>query len=199
MSAPGPVRKTDAENTRTDWRTPQWLFDHYNRIFDFQIDAAASEENKLCENYYGLDNGRNALEIAWEPKRHFLNPPYGAQSGSSMLTWAQKVTQEMADLHSQPGFSLIGCGLLVPMATGTQWWRHLFRHAEVVYAIGPSRVPFIHPETGLPVAGNTGDSSFIWINTIHAHAEKAGVPHQRAAFILHDIPQLVERSRKPKK
>ena len=32
-----------------DWETPQWLFDRLNRIFCFELDAAASDTNHKCE------------------------------------------------------------------------------------------------------------------------------------------------------
>lgn len=34
-----------------EWATPQELFDRLNKIFRFNLDAAATEESKLCRSY----------------------------------------------------------------------------------------------------------------------------------------------------
>lgn len=63
-----------------EWSTPQWLFDELHHEFDFQIDLAASEDNRKLVTFYSQEN--SALEASWmtDPRhvarRGFCNPPY---------------------------------------------------------------------------------------------------------------------------
>lgn len=61
-------------NIKNEYRTPIWLFDTLNRIFDYTLDAAANEINHLCAKYYTMyDNG---LKQSWENEVVFCNPPF---------------------------------------------------------------------------------------------------------------------------
>ena len=48
---------------RGDWKTPKWLFDKYDSIYHFTLDAAASVENAKCEKYY--TEKQDALKQEW--------------------------------------------------------------------------------------------------------------------------------------
>lgn len=74
MSAPGPTRR--AATTRTDWGTPQPLFDALDREFHFTLDAAASDANRKCPRY--LTEAENALTADIFDHVVWCNPPYGA-------------------------------------------------------------------------------------------------------------------------
>lgn len=45
------------------WETPQWLFDKLNRIFNFDLDVCANEENHKCERYFTEED--NGLSKNW--------------------------------------------------------------------------------------------------------------------------------------
>ena len=47
----------------TDWETPDWLFKALDKIFDFELDAAAGANNAKCEKYYSLEC--SGLENPW--------------------------------------------------------------------------------------------------------------------------------------
>ena len=58
---------------KDDWETPQALFDELDREFDFTLDAAATEQNKKCDDFL-LDG--IAEDTRWQG-RVWCNPPYG--------------------------------------------------------------------------------------------------------------------------
>lgn len=64
---------------RTDWRTPVDFFRRVEQRIgrDFTLDAAASSENALCENFYGEE--LDGLKQSWEGENAWCNHPYGAQ------------------------------------------------------------------------------------------------------------------------
>lgn len=63
-----------------EWETPKWLFDLLNKEFNFQLDAAATQDNALCQNFYTAE--QNSLIQDWSKyKSIFLNPPYGRLIG----------------------------------------------------------------------------------------------------------------------
>ncbi len=64
------------------WETPPEVFAAFNRIFGFTLDAAASDQNHLCDRYYTLED--DALTRSWAPGPAWLNPPYGDVVGPFM-------------------------------------------------------------------------------------------------------------------
>src|SRR6266542_472113 len=63
-----------------EWETPIAVFDKLNQEFDFNLDAAATDQNFKCKNYFTKEN--DALLQDWFIyKRVFLNPVYGRQIG----------------------------------------------------------------------------------------------------------------------
>lgn len=201
MSAPGD-RQHVGEASRADWRTPQWLFAHFHERHNFQIDAAADSQSALCTEYFGLDNGPSALARTWAPARYWLNPPYGRASGD-MLDWIEYILgqinawgQEHARMAAGGDFNsnrytLPGVGFLVPVAAGTRWWRTMAEHAQRTSLLGPSRVPFINPDTGQEVKGNPSDSSFAWIT-------KRSMMLKNGQIVTEDVTEMVRRARKAK-
>lgn len=63
-----------------EWETPQAFFDALNAEFHFDIDVAASDENKKCDIY--LTEGMDALAQNWDAGMEgrgtvcWMNPPY---------------------------------------------------------------------------------------------------------------------------
>jgi phage N-6-adenine-methyltransferase len=92
------------------WRTPPKLFGSLDNEFSFELDAAATEENKLCQNY--LSPLEDALGRSWDaPGAVFCNPPYGRDVGK----WVEKAWQESRK-RKEP------IVLLVMACTDTVWW-----------------------------------------------------------------------------
>ena len=84
---------------RTDWKTPKWLYDHLNGVFNFNCDPCPS------------DPGLDGLSAEWGT-RTFVNPPYNA-----LPAWLNKALEE----REKGKFIL----LLLPAKTGTAWWQDL--------------------------------------------------------------------------
>lgn len=62
-----------------EWYTPQDLYDRLHAEFDFQIDLAATAENKKCSAYYDMHDDSLAqdwMNALGQRKRGWLNPPY---------------------------------------------------------------------------------------------------------------------------
>ena len=120
---------------RSDWETPQALFDLLDREFHFTLDAAADPSNTKCSSFLSRDD--NALTCSWSGVC-WLNPPYG---DGSIGRWVRKAQEEGAK----------GCKvvMLIPARTNTNWWHeYVMRAAEVRFLRG--RPKFGGATHGLP-------------------------------------------------
>ena len=96
-----------------EWSTPLDFFSALDAEFGFDVDAAATLDNRLKDEYFGLDHHRSerrdALAADWGGKVCWLNMPY-----SMCREFIAKAAQEAAK----------GCTVvcLVPSRTDTRWW-----------------------------------------------------------------------------
>lgn len=125
-------------SARKDWETPLWFFERLNKAAGgFLVDAAASAGNRLCEMWYGPGSlFPDALKVeVWESPA-FCNPPY--ESGKQWLKWLIKF-REQAEL----GNTVV---VIMPAATGTEWWAEhvVAANADVLFCTG--RLPFTLPD-----------------------------------------------------
>ena len=100
-----------------DWATPRPFFNRLDAEFHFTLDAAASDENRLCHHYF--TETEDGLLQSWYGVV-FCNPPY-----SSVAKWIEKAYRE----------SLLGATvvLLIPSRTDTAaWHRFIFPHAAEI-------------------------------------------------------------------
>ena len=98
-----------------EWTTPKDLFEALDNEFHFTLDAAASDENHLCERYYTKKD--NALMQPWTGTV-FCNPPYGKEVGK----WVIKAFEEIGGTFpSRPHADKIV--LLLPSRTDTKWFQ----------------------------------------------------------------------------
>ena len=72
------------------WSTPselvEWMESEYG---DYDIDAAASKENAVCEKFYSKET--NCLKRWWGSNKHiWLNPPY-----SNITPFVKKAIEQM--------------------------------------------------------------------------------------------------------
>jgi phage N-6-adenine-methyltransferase len=94
---------------RDSWRTPPALFAALNAEFIFQMDAAATEENRLCRLF--ISEEENTLTTSWPQAMGYaegyvwLNPPY-----SDIGPFVEKAASEKK-------WSRIGCVMLLPADT----------------------------------------------------------------------------------
>ena len=103
-----------------DWETPRVLFDALDLEFGFTLDAAASDDNALCERYY--TRRENGLWFNWDAQGGavYCNPPYGQE----IARWVQKCYEQ-----SQMGMVVV---MLIPARTDTSYWHnYVMRSAEI--------------------------------------------------------------------
>lgn len=141
---------------RDAWQTPKWLFNFFDRMAGgFEIDAAASKENALCEKYWTEED--DALSFDWPAKsKIWLNPPY-----SKPLPWVEHVAKQ-AEMY--------GCHIymLLPDDVSTLWFRRAKDSAAEIWFLthdgvegrqGKSgRVSFVNALTGKEGQGNNKGS-----------------------------------------
>lgn len=131
---------------RDSWATPRKLFDALNEEFGFVLDAAASDSNALCDDYFTIDD--DALNQPWDKGGYvWCNPPY-----SNSKAFAEKAKQESC-----------GVVMLLPADTSTKWFQSCVESCDEIRFIIGGRLAFIHPETGKPVGGSkAGSVLMIW-------------------------------------
>jgi len=120
------------DSKRDDYETPQWLFEELNDIFYFNIDVAASNDNKKCESWFSKDD--NALKQSWIPchpsingsdkGRCWCNPPYGRKSG----IWFTKAVEEVY-LHKNAD---LVCMLVNSSTELTIWHKRVWNIAPYI-------------------------------------------------------------------
>jgi site-specific DNA-methyltransferase (adenine-specific) len=127
-------RKTDVPSD--EWETPSGLFRYWNRIFNFKLDAAASDENALCPEYFTKED--DALSVSWNGfGAVWVNPPYSQKAGP-LLKWCEKAYQS-----SYEGSLVV---MLLKCDTSTATWRFCQENGTVITL--PKRV--VHQYKGEP-------------------------------------------------
>jgi phage N-6-adenine-methyltransferase len=119
-----------------EWATPPALFASLDRLFHFQLDAAATVENAKCKKFFTKED--DGLQQNWGKKRVFCNPPYGRGIGK----WVCKCFEA-----SQGGALVVA---LLPSRTETVWFQDWIKdRAEVhflkgrlMFGNGPYNAPF---------------------------------------------------------
>ena len=138
---------------RDSWMTPKFVFDFYNRRFNFKCDFAASIDNTLCEYYFSAPNGsdenKGALFASLSDGRLcgnvWCNPPY-----SDIMPWVKKCRE----LSIQTGLVFV---VLIPADTSVSWFKYAFENCSECHLIS-GRISFINEETKKPVNGNNKGS-----------------------------------------
>ena len=140
------------------WSTPselvEWMESEYG---DYDIDAAASKENAVCEKFYSKET--NCLKRWWGSNKHiWLNPPY-----SNITPFVKKAIEQME--HNNQ------IDILLPCDTSTGWFYEAQqRAAEIIWITGEvyqeggteysrtGRLAFTSALTGKPAQGNNKGS-----------------------------------------
>ena len=106
---------------RSDWATPQDLFDKLDKEFNFDLDVCADVTNAKCKRYYSIED--DALSKTWKGYC-FMNPPYGRE----ITKWVKK-----ADHSAETGEATVVC--LLPSRTDTKWWHEYIMRADTVWFV----------------------------------------------------------------
>jgi phage N-6-adenine-methyltransferase len=133
-----------------DWRTPKSLFDVLDVEFGFTLDAAATNNNKLCSQYLGPDNPnpklQDALTAHWVGSV-YCNPPYGRE----VVKWVKHGWQQ-----AQQGATVV---MLVMACTDTAWWHDFAWLADEIRLVR-GRVRFDRAD-GTPAAAAPKGSAIL--------------------------------------
>lgn len=131
------LQKAMVSSKSNEWATPQDLFDKLNAEFSFQLDVAATKENKKCDKFYSLED--SGLGHDWEDS-NWMNPPYGGHTGD----WIQKAYEQ----------SLLGkttvC-LIVSSTDRSYWHEYIFPYASQIRYIR-GRLHFNNSKSSAPFA-----------------------------------------------
>lgn len=121
---------------KDDWQTPAWLFNYFNKIYNFELDAAADVRNSLCDAFF--DEQDDALKQSWKGYGNiFVNPPYSLNQ-----KFIEKIVDELDGTFTV-------CAL-VPSRTDVRWFHDLaLICAEKIYFI-KGRLKFSNAEAGAP-------------------------------------------------
>lgn len=136
------------------WQTPKFVFDYYDRRFNFTCDFAASHQNALCDHYFSEpDNNGDGGALDCTPNDGCLdgkgavwcNPPY-----SNIMPWVQKCFT----MSEATGKVFV---MLIPADTSVKWFKKAFENCTECHFIS-GRLSFINAGTQKPVAGNNKGS-----------------------------------------
>jgi phage N-6-adenine-methyltransferase len=113
-----------------EWETPPDLFKMLDMEFNFQLDLAATRDNKKCIKW--CSEYTNALIIPWVGAVDgymWLNPPY-----NNLKEWVKKCDEE-----AQKGAKIVA---LLPARTDTKAFHdHIYRKYEIRFLKG--RIKFL--------------------------------------------------------
>jgi phage N-6-adenine-methyltransferase len=111
---------------KTDWETPDDLFERLDAIYHFGLDAAANESNTKCNAYYNeAVNGLSDCAQWWRSGNVWLNPPYGRAIGK----WVAKAYRE----GMKAGCTVV---CLLPARTDTKWFREYCTKGTIYFLTG---------------------------------------------------------------
>ncbi len=139
---------------KTEWSTPQWIFDILDAEFSFTLDPCATPANAKCARFFSVTE--DGLKQDWGRHVVFMNPPYGR----AIAHWMRKAYES-----AQRGATVV---CLIPARTDTIWWHQFAMKGEVRLIRGrirfdgakhgapfPSAVVVFRPSDKIPGAGMT--------------------------------------------
>lgn len=114
------ISATQTSNNQ-EWRTPKYFFDLLDQEFHFDIDAAATDANSLCTNWFTKES--DGLKQEWWGNV-FINCPY-----NQAKLWLKKAYEEAC----KGNCTVV---LLVAARPDTRYWWNYARWGEVRFLKG---------------------------------------------------------------
>lgn len=137
---------SEKEFDRDEYRTPMEIFRPLDKVFNFDLDAAATYDNSLCPNCWTKEE--NGLIRPWIGST-WVNPPY---SGGQYGAWLHRAQRDSKDF----GHTIV---LLVPASLETKHFEPVWESAH--YLIIPhKRISYLSP-SGTPIKGNSFLSAIV--------------------------------------
>lgn len=131
------VSDTLFSSDRSDWETPQWLFDLLDDQYHFTLDVCATSGNSKCWSYYTPED--NGLKRAWSGVC-WMNPPYGREIGD----WVARCAQQIKFKRVQWIVALL------PARTDTEWWHEYVEPKAMMIRHIRGRLKFVGAEGSAP-------------------------------------------------
>ncbi|MFA6168346.1 MAG: DNA N-6-adenine-methyltransferase [Gemmatimonadaceae bacterium] len=117
---------------RDTWGTPVDFYARLDRIFHFNLDAAATAQNTLCDHY--ITPEQDALTVPWLSvntvrSRAWCNPPY---SRGWKEAFCEKAIEEVRAGHAEM------VAMLLPINTADGYWTQWVtpHAAEILFVEG---------------------------------------------------------------
>lgn len=108
-----------------NWGTPLDFFRVVNEEFHFDLDAAATGQDTLCERFISPE--QDALITPWDGAAVWCNPPYGAGSAAG-----HALPDFIARGHQQSFERRNTVVMLIPAYTDPKYWANSVMHAHEV-------------------------------------------------------------------
>jgi len=164
---------------KNNWRTPRSLFDTLDRIYGFDLDAAADYQNHLCDRFFTAETdglGRSWDEDSLEesifepflgPSSVWINPPYsetrvetkgGETKEITSRVWHKWVEKAISEVEAG---NVRRVGMLIPAAIETAVWQNEIWPKASLVLLFSGRVRFVDPETGSPKGSPAFPSAFV--------------------------------------
>lgn len=139
------------------WETPDELFQKCDRIWQFDLDVCADEQNHKTHRYFTEEV--DGLKQNWGEYTCWCNPPY-----QDPMPWVMKAGEQR--------FLQARTVMLLPVDTSTKWFEQVFCSADEIIFLQP-RVRFV----GSPGSPRWANMLCVW------HPYTAGL--MRTAPIIH--------------
>lgn len=128
------------------WRTPDFVFQQLNDVFNFTVDAAATESNKKVDKFF-IDG----LSSSWKGCRVFCNPPF-----SNKDDWILKANNEVNN-NDCPIVVMI---LPLNSFSSPAVWDTIHKNGYF-YEVLRQRISFLD-ENNKPISGNNTGTLIIY-------------------------------------
>lgn len=122
------------------WQAPQHIFDFFDREFKFQIDVAASKDNKKCPIY--ISEAGDAFQLGWFMRcrgedpicRAWCNPPF-----KDPRPWIVRAYGETQQHPSNV------CAMLLNCCPDTEWYGMALEYCTEIRILTGGRIQFDAP------------------------------------------------------
>ena len=109
--------------SHSDWWSPRDLIQVLDDEFQFDLDAAASAENAICDRYITAE--MDALVNPWDGFNVWCNPPYGKGNSATIKEFVQRGYEQ----HLEHKNTVV---MLLPAYTDPKYWANCCAKAHEI-------------------------------------------------------------------
>lgn len=133
-----------------NYRTPDYVFDYYDKQYHFVCDVAASDDDFKCKTHWTKED--DGLSKYWFSS-NFCNPPYSKKNGNYLGDWVFKGNSE-SRLYKKTTLFILPLGF-------TSKWFNDYVKGKARIELPDERICFINPETGKPAKQPRNDNMIV--------------------------------------